>query len=222
MQYGTYYFTIQEVKNIPDFSYTIMRKSKTEDFTPFEYTVVSKPKKGKPGKAVKVKQTLTTTTITTTRTMEDSELPKTPIDVLKKIEADVEATKPAAPIMAQEILEKPLQELKQEANKRETHNLLQDLRIITAIMLGKDKNKELSQALNTDKSFTSKQIRQLEDQGLVHRQGEGKETRYEVDRFNVMKFLESRVVIKWGKDEKDSAQQNMEKKDGTTDTKENS
>lgn len=200
-----------------------MRKPKIDNFTSLESVRVGKPKKARPARAGKIKQTLTATTITTTRTMEDSELPRTPIDVLKRIEADIEAIKPAAPVTAQEILEKPLQELKQEANKRETHNLLQDLRIITAIMLGKNKNKELAQVLNTDKSFTSKQIRQLEDQGLVRREGEGKETTYEIDKFNVMKLLESRVVIKWGKSEKDSAQQIMEKKDGTTtSTKENS
>jgi predicted transcriptional regulator len=123
----------------------------------------------------------------------------------------------AAQISAQELLDKPLEEIKQNISKREEHNMLQDLRIITAIMLGKDKNKELAQMLNTDKSFTSKQVKELEEKGLVKREGEGKETRYTVNPFDVMKFLESRVVIKWGKEKpKEPNTQNGGNQNGRT------
>jgi Mn-dependent DtxR family transcriptional regulator len=83
-------------------------------------------------------------------------------------------------------------------------------------MLGKNKNKELAHVLDTDKSFTSKQIKELEEQGLVTREGEGKETTYSVDRFNLMKFLESKVVIKWGKGKpkEPNAQENEDSKNG--------
>ncbi len=108
----------------------------------------------------------------------------------------------AAQLTAQELLDKPLHELEKDLGKREAQNMLKSMRIITAIMLGKNKNKELAQVLDTDKSFTSKQIKELEEQGLVTREGEGKETTYSVDRFNLMKFLESKVVIKWGKGNK--------------------
>ena len=97
-----------------------------------------------------------------------------------------------------------------EQKVRETHNLLRSMKIVTAIMLGKDKNKELAQILQTDKSFTSKQIKELEEQGLVKREGEGRETKYIVDQFNLVKFLQTKVVLKWGT-KKDSE----EKKDGT-------
>jgi len=109
-------------------------------------------------------------------------------------------------LTAQDILTKSEKELKAETSKRETHNLLQDMKIITAILLGKKKNKELSQALQTDKSFTSKQIKNLEEQGLVKREGEGKDVSYEVDSWNVLKFLQGKVLIKWKKEN--------EKKDG--------
>lgn len=122
----------------------------------------------------------------------------------------------AAQLTAQELLDKPLEELEKDIGKREAQNLLKNMRIITAIMLGKNKNKELSQVLNTDKSFTSKQIKSLEEQGLITRAGEGKETKYEVDRFNVMKFLESKVVIKWSKPQKDNTQKSGDLKNGRT------
>jgi predicted transcriptional regulator len=128
--------------------------------------------------------------------------------------------KPAT-LTAQELLDKPLEELEKDIGKREAQNLLKNMRIITAIMLGKNKNKELSRMLNTDKSFTSKQIKSLEEQGLIKRDGEGKETKYEVDRFNVMKFLESKIVIKWSKPQKDNAQSRGEQ-NGNTRPKENS
>jgi DNA-binding HxlR family transcriptional regulator len=121
--------------------------------------------------------------------------------------------KPAT-LTAQELLDKPLEELEKDIGKREAQNLLKNMRIITAIMLGKNKNKELSRMLNTDKSFTSKQIKSLEEQGLIKREGEGKETKYEVDRFNVMKFLGSKIVIKWSKPQKDNAQKEDSTKNG--------
>ncbi len=80
--------------------------------------------------------------------------------------------------------------------KREANNLAQTFRIITAILLGKNKNKELAQALNTDKSFASKQVKELEEQGLVKKEEDGREVKYVVDPFNVMKFLQSKVIIK--------------------------
>ncbi len=105
--------------------------------------------------------------------------------------------KPAQLITAQDILEKSPQELEQlGVGKREAHNLAQTFRIITAILLGKNKNKDLAQALNTDKSFASKQVKELEEQGLVKKEEEGREVKYVVDPFNVMKFLQSKVVIK--------------------------
>jgi len=87
--------------------------------------------------------------------------------------------------------------------QRETMNRLKDLKIITAILLGKQRNKDLSQVLDTDKSFTSKKVRALEEQGLLVKSGEGKSTKYEVNEFNVLRFLQSKVVIKVKKEEKD-------------------
>jgi predicted transcriptional regulator len=122
----------------------------------------------------------------------------------------------AAQLTAQELLDKPLHELEKDLGKREAQNMLKSMKIITAIMLGKNKNKELSQVLNTDKSFASKQIKDLEERGLVKREGEGKETTYAIDRFNLMKFLESKVVIKWGKSKpkEPNTQENGDLKDG--------
>jgi len=87
------------------------------------------------------------------------------------------------------------------SGNREVQNHVKDLKIITAILLGKKRNKDLAQVLDTDKSFTSKKIKALEEQGLVVKSGEGKSTRYEVNEFNVMRFLQSKVVIKVGKKE---------------------
>lgn len=110
-----------------------------------------------------------------------------------------ESTKPN--LTAHDILTKSEEELKAlDISKRETHNMLQDMKIITAILLGKKKNKDLSQVLQTDKSFTSKQIKDLEEKGLVKREGEGKDVSYEVDSWNVLKFLQSKIVIKWKKE----------------------
>jgi predicted transcriptional regulator len=86
-----------------------------------------------------------------------------------------------------------------EESSRETKKIVRDLKIITAISLGKNRNKDLAKLLDTDKSFASKKVKELEEQGLIRKEGEGKEVRYEVNEFNVMKFLQSRVVIKWQK-----------------------
>jgi DNA-binding transcriptional ArsR family regulator len=118
---------------------------------------------------------------------------------IKKILEEVKEKASVSKITAKDLLEKSEEELKEKValSKRETHNNLKDLKIILAVLLGKDKNKELSQVLDTDKSFTSKQIKELEEKGLIKKEGEGKNTRYTVDKFNVMKFLTTRVVIKW-------------------------
>ena len=111
-------------------------------------------------------------------------------------------------ITAHDILTKSEKELKQIAapDKRESHNLLRDMRIITAILLGKKQNKDLSKVLDTDKSFMSKQISELEDRGLIKKESSGREVNYEVDQFNVMKFLQTKVVIKWKSDKSKKAQ----------------
>jgi len=121
-------------------------------------------------------------------------------------------------VSAQELLDRSPEELEEQLGKREAHNLLKQMKIITAILLGKKKNKELAQVLDTDKSFTSKQIKSLEEQGLVKREGIGKEVTYEVDQFNVMKFLQGKVVIKWStKPPQPKAQpiKKLEEKNGT-------
>jgi len=102
-------------------------------------------------------------------------------------------------LTAHDILTKSEEEIKRAAqveSKRETYGLLQDLKIITAILLGKKQNKDLSKVLDTDKSFTSKQVKGLEEQGLIKKEVQGREVHYEVDQFNVMKFLQTKVVIK--------------------------
>ena len=122
------------------------------------------------------------------------------------------ANKDSCPkLTAQDILtksEEEIKELSDNMGKREAQRLLKDLKIITAIMLGKKSNKELAKVLDTDKSFTSKQIKKLEERGLVHKTGEGKKTKYEVNEFNVMRFLTSKVILKWGTKKKE------EKKNG--------
>lgn len=85
-------------------------------------------------------------------------------------------------------------------SKREEKKLMRDLKIITAISMGKDRNKELAKVLDTDKSYAAKRVKELEDLGLVQKEGEGKETRYRLNEFNVFKFLQSKVVIKWKKE----------------------
>jgi predicted transcriptional regulator len=86
-------------------------------------------------------------------------------------------------------------ESEEPVSKREAKKALQDLKIITAISMGKDRNKELAKVLDTDKSFAAKKVKELEERGLVQKNGEGKETRYSVVNFNVFKFLQSKVVI---------------------------
>lgn len=73
--------------------------------------------------------------------------------------------------------------------------LIKDLKIITAISLGKNRNKDLAKVLDTDKSFTSKKVKELERKGLIRKVGAGKETRYILNPFHVMQFLRSTVVI---------------------------
>ncbi|MEM2954690.1 MAG: winged helix-turn-helix domain-containing protein [Candidatus Nanoarchaeia archaeon] len=137
---------------------------------------------------------------------QDNQRPKNPIDIIKKIEIEQEK-KPSA----QEILEKDADTL---LGKRDTYKLLNQLKVILAIALGQQKNKDLAKVLNTDKSFTSKQIKELEEKGLIKKEGSGKETTYKVDHFNVLNFLQSKVVIKWNKTEKINIQQ--EEKNGRT------
>jgi|TARA_Y100000034_G_C6900017_1_gene415901 DNA-binding MarR family transcriptional regulator len=90
-------------------------------------------------------------------------------------------------------------------SKRDAKKVMRDLRIITAISLGKNRNKDLAKVLDTDKSFASKRVKELEEQGLIRKEGEGRDVRYEVNEFNVFRFLQSKVVIKWGK-EKEKAE----------------
>ncbi len=90
-----------------------------------------------------------------------------------------------------------------EPGRREAQREDRDLRIITAIMLGKKRNKELAQLLDTDKSFAAKKVKELEEKGLIHKVGTGKDTRYEVNEFNVLRFLRAKVVITVGKKKKE-------------------
>jgi predicted transcriptional regulator len=82
-----------------------------------------------------------------------------------------------------------------EPREVKPEKLVKDLKILTAISLGKDRNKELAKVLDTDKSFTSKKVKELEEQGLISKVGDGKETRYRINPFHVMQFLQSTVVI---------------------------
>jgi len=82
---------------------------------------------------------------------------------------------------------------------REEKKAIKDLKIITAISLGTDKNKELARLLDTDKSFAAKKIKELEKRGLVYKEGIGKDTRYKVNQPGVMRFLQRRVTIRWRK-----------------------
>ncbi len=84
----------------------------------------------------------------------------------------------------------------EDISKRELTKQLKDLKIITAILLGKNKNKELARVLDTDKSFASRKVKELEDAGLVTKEGEGKEVTYGVNQFRVLDFLTRRIVIK--------------------------
>ncbi len=88
-----------------------------------------------------------------------------------------------------------VEQISEALKKRDLTKQVKDLKIITAILLGKNKNKELAQLLDTDKSFASRKIKELEEAGLITREGEGKEVTYGVNRFRVMDFLTRRVVI---------------------------
>jgi len=92
-----------------------------------------------------------------------------------------------------------------EEDRREAKKLVRDLKIITAISVGKNRNKDLAKVLDTDKSFASKKVKELEKQGLIRREGYGKEVRYELNEFNIVKFLQSRVVIKWQEKKKNNS-----------------
>jgi Fic family protein len=122
--------------------------------------------------------------------------PKTPLDIIKKTEEQEQ--KLLQTITAQDLLEKSRKEIEAQLGKRETNSQMKKMKIITAILLGKKRNKDLAQVLDTDKSFATKQIKEMEKQGLVTREGIGKDVTYEVDQFNVMKFLQGKVIIKTG------------------------
>ncbi len=92
-----------------------------------------------------------------------------------------------------------------EDDRREAKKLVRDLKIITAISVGKNRNKDLAKVLDTDKSFASKKVKELEEKGLIRREGDGKEVRYELNEFNIVKFLQSRVVIKWREKKKNNS-----------------
>ena len=92
-----------------------------------------------------------------------------------------------------------------EEDRREAKKLVRDLKIITAISVGKNRNKDLAKVLDTDKSFASKKVKELEKKGLIRREGDGKEVRYELNEFNIVKFLQSRVVIKWQEKKKNNS-----------------
>ena len=136
------------------------------------------------------------------------EITKTEADFDSKEDVEVTYRQPnidksSKVLTAQDILTKSAEELDADTDKRELHNLLKRMKILTAILLGNHQNKELSRVLDTDKSFTSKQIKELEDEGLVKREIDGREVKYEVDRFNLLKFLSTKVTIKWKKEEED-------------------
>ena len=92
-----------------------------------------------------------------------------------------------------------------EEDRREANKLVRDLKILTAISVGKNRNKDLAKVLDTDKSFASKKVKELEKQGLIRREGYGKDVRYELNEFNIIKFLQSRVVIKWQEKKKNNS-----------------
>ncbi|MEK6923111.1 MAG: winged helix-turn-helix domain-containing protein [Nanoarchaeota archaeon] len=121
-------------------------------------------------------------------------------DVVYK-QPEMSSNKDTKVLTAHDILTKTPEELDQ--GRRELNNLVRRMKILTAIMLGNHQNKELSKVLDTDKSFTSKQIKELEDEGLIKRETDGREVKYEVDKFNLLKFLNTKVAIKWKKEDED-------------------
>lgn len=80
-------------------------------------------------------------------------------------------------------------------SKRDANNLIRDLKIITAISMGKNRNKDLARFLDTDKSHASKKIKELEEQGLVVRVKEKRSVFYRVNNSAVARLLQSKVVI---------------------------
>lgn len=82
-----------------------------------------------------------------------------------------------------------------EKLSRDEKKALRDLRILTAISMGVERNKDIAQLLDTDKSFASKKVKALADEGLIYKEGEGKKTRYKVNEPKVLKFLKSKVHI---------------------------
>ncbi len=137
--------------------------------------------------------------------------PKQPVEKFgaEKTSVALQDKEKLSHINAQELLDKSESELNELGiGKREAHNLAQTFRIITAILLGKDKNKDLAQTLQTDKSFVAKQVKELEEQGLVKKEEEGREVRYVADQFNILKFLQSKVVITSKKDGKTGEEKN--------------
>ena len=97
-----------------------------------------------------------------------------------------------------------------EPSSRENKKIVRDLKIITAISLGQNRNKDLAKVLDTDKSFASKKVKALEEQGLIRKEGKGKDVRYEINKFNVIRFLQSQVVIKWKQNENQETSENQE------------
>ena len=104
--------------------------------------------------------------------------------------------------------------MSEEKLSREEKKVLNDLKIITAISIGQDRNKELAKVLDTDKSFASKRVNQLCEGGLVIKEGEGKDVRYSINRNRVLDFLQSKVVLRWEK--KEQVSQNSEESKSST------
>ncbi len=108
----------------------------------------------------------------------------------------------------------PYLQVKKNMDNREVKpkndKMVKDLKIITAISLGKDRNKDLAKVLDTDKSFTSKKVKDLEERGLISKIGEGKETRYRLNPFHVMQFLQSTIVITTKKNKEDKTKNENE------------
>lgn len=82
-----------------------------------------------------------------------------------------------------------------KTGKRDANNLIRDLKIITAISMGKNRNKDLARFLDTDKSHASKKIKELEEQGFVSRVKERRSVFYRVNTSAVARLLQSKVVI---------------------------
>ena len=86
-------------------------------------------------------------------------------------------------------------EEEEKTRKRDANNFIRDLKIITAISLGKNRNKDLARFLDTDKSHASKKIRELEEKGLVTRVKERRSVTYRVNNSAVTRLLQSKVII---------------------------